>query len=78
MATSVRKGRKARGAQILLEILRSEGVRFVFGIFVVLNNLEYGILKSFMLDQPQYNAKEHPTFKIYRCKTSRVSRKLKP
>jgi benzoylformate decarboxylase len=28
-------------------------------IFVVLNNLEYGILKSFMLDQPQYNAKEH-------------------
>ena len=28
-------------------------------IFVVLNNLEYGILKNFMLDQPQYNAKEH-------------------
>ena len=28
-------------------------------IFVVLNNLEYGILKNFMLSQPQYNAKEH-------------------
>jgi len=28
-------------------------------VFVVLNNLEYGILKNFMLSQPQYNAKEH-------------------
>ena len=28
-------------------------------IFVILNNLEYGILKSFLLSQPQYNAKEH-------------------
>ena len=28
-------------------------------VFVVLNNLEYGILKNFMLGQPQYNAKEH-------------------
>jgi benzoylformate decarboxylase len=28
-------------------------------VFVVLNNLEYGILKTFMLSQPQYNAKEH-------------------
>jgi benzoylformate decarboxylase len=28
-------------------------------VFVVLNNLEYGILKSFMLSQPQYNAKAH-------------------
>jgi benzoylformate decarboxylase len=28
-------------------------------VFVVLNNFEYGILKNFMLSQPQYNAKEH-------------------
>src|SRR6516165_1701570 len=28
-------------------------------VFVVLNNLEYGILKTFMLNQPQYNTKEH-------------------
>ena len=28
-------------------------------VFVVLNNLEYRILKNFMLSQPQYNAKEH-------------------
>jgi len=28
-------------------------------VFVVLNNLEYGILKTFMLSQAQYNAKEH-------------------
>jgi benzoylformate decarboxylase len=28
-------------------------------VFVVLNNLEYAILKNFMLSQPQYNAKEH-------------------
>jgi benzoylformate decarboxylase len=28
-------------------------------IFVILNNLEYGILKNFMLSQPRYNAKEH-------------------
>jgi len=28
-------------------------------VFVVLNNLEYGILKTFMLSQPQYNAKDH-------------------
>jgi benzoylformate decarboxylase len=28
-------------------------------VFVVLNNLEYGILKTFMLSQSQYNAKEH-------------------
>ncbi|HEX3445533.1 MAG TPA: thiamine pyrophosphate-dependent enzyme [Chthoniobacterales bacterium] len=28
-------------------------------VFVVFNNLEYGILKNFMLSQPQYNAKEH-------------------
>ena len=28
-------------------------------VFVVLNNLEYGILKSFMLNQPQYNARDH-------------------
>jgi benzoylformate decarboxylase len=28
-------------------------------VFVVLNNLEYAILKNFMLNQPQYNAKKH-------------------
>lgn len=28
-------------------------------VYVVLNNLEYGILKNFMLSQPQYNAKTH-------------------
>src|SRR6202022_4243533 len=28
-------------------------------VFVILNNLEYGILKNFMLSQPQYSAKEH-------------------
>jgi benzoylformate decarboxylase len=28
-------------------------------VFVVLNNLEYGILKSFMLSQSQYNARAH-------------------
>jgi len=28
-------------------------------VFVVLNNLEYGILKNFMLSQPQYNARKH-------------------
>lgn len=28
-------------------------------VFVVLNNLEYGILKDFMLNQPQYNARQH-------------------
>jgi benzoylformate decarboxylase len=28
-------------------------------VFVVLNNAEYGILKDFMLNQPQYNAQKH-------------------
>ncbi len=28
-------------------------------VFVVLNNAEYGILKEFMLSQPQYNAQKH-------------------
>lgn len=28
-------------------------------VFVVLNNGEYGILKEFMLNQPQYNAQKH-------------------
>ncbi|MBV9391538.1 MAG: thiamine pyrophosphate-binding protein [Verrucomicrobia bacterium] len=28
-------------------------------VFVVLNNLEYGILKDFMLNQPLYNARQH-------------------
>ena len=28
-------------------------------VFVVLNNAEYGILKEFMLNQPQYNAQKH-------------------
>ncbi len=28
-------------------------------VFIVLNNAEYGILKEFMLNQPQYNAQEH-------------------
>jgi len=28
-------------------------------VYVVLNNLEYGILKSFMLSQPQYNSNQH-------------------
>ena len=28
-------------------------------VFVVLNNLEYGILKNFLISQPQYNANEH-------------------
>jgi benzoylformate decarboxylase len=28
-------------------------------VFVVLNNSEYGILKDFMLNQPQYNAKKY-------------------
>jgi benzoylformate decarboxylase len=28
-------------------------------VFVILNNAEYGILKEFMLNQPQYNAQKH-------------------
>jgi benzoylformate decarboxylase len=28
-------------------------------VFVILNNAEYGILKDFMLNQPQYNAQKH-------------------
>ena len=28
-------------------------------VFVILNNAEYGILKEFMLHQPQYNAQKH-------------------
>jgi benzoylformate decarboxylase len=28
-------------------------------VFVILNNSEYGILKDFMLNQPQYNAQKH-------------------
>ena len=28
-------------------------------VFVILNNGEYGILKEFMLNQPQYNAQKH-------------------
>src|SRR3984957_7166237 len=28
-------------------------------VFVILNNSEYGILKEFMLNQPQYNAQKH-------------------
>jgi len=28
-------------------------------VFVILNNGEYGILKEFMLNQPQYNARKH-------------------
>src|SRR5262249_8853544 len=28
-------------------------------VFVILNNSEYGILKNFMLDQPEYNARQH-------------------
>jgi benzoylformate decarboxylase len=28
-------------------------------VFVILNNAEYGILKDFMLSQPQYNAQKH-------------------
>jgi benzoylformate decarboxylase len=28
-------------------------------LFVILNNAEYGILKEFMLNQPQYNAQKH-------------------
>jgi len=36
-------------------------------VFVVLNNLEYGILKSFMLSQPQYNAKDHGVLAMDIC-----------
>jgi benzoylformate decarboxylase len=28
-------------------------------VYVVLNNLEYGILKNFMVSQPQYNSNQH-------------------
>jgi benzoylformate decarboxylase len=28
-------------------------------VFIILNNAEYGILKEFMLNQPQYNAQKH-------------------
>jgi benzoylformate decarboxylase len=28
-------------------------------VFVILNNSEYGILKNFMLNQPEYNARQH-------------------
>jgi benzoylformate decarboxylase len=37
-------------------------------VFVVLNNLEYGILKSFMLSQPQYNAKTHGFLAMAICR----------
>jgi benzoylformate decarboxylase len=37
-------------------------------VFVVLNNFEYGILKSFMLNQPQYNAKEHGFLAMDLCR----------
>jgi benzoylformate decarboxylase len=37
-------------------------------VFVVLNNREYGILKSFMLSQPQYNAKTHGFLAMDLCR----------
>jgi benzoylformate decarboxylase len=37
-------------------------------VFVVLNNREYGILKSFLLSQPQYNAKAHGFLAMDLCR----------
>jgi benzoylformate decarboxylase len=39
-------------------------------VFVVLNNAEYGILKEFMLSQPQYNARQHGFLAMDICNPS--------
>jgi benzoylformate decarboxylase len=39
-------------------------------VFVVLNNAEYGILKEFMLSQPQYNARQYGFLAMDICNPS--------
>ena len=39
-------------------------------VFVVLNNAEYGILKDFMLSQPQYNARQYGFLAMDICNPS--------